>query len=421
MIIRPSRASGLFFILLLLIPSGLFAETNIDLNGFIRNETGVLLDTDKDTEFGLLKNTLSLDLNYRNDDDTIGAKATPYIYYYTNDYKMDLREIYIDLFLDSMDIRIGKQQIIWGKADGVFITDIVSPKDLTEFLLPGFDEIRIGVTSLKLDYYMGDNTFELVWIPSFSPTVTPSEDSIWAIKRPIPPNAKLDMSKKEITPSLKNSEIFFKYSVLSSFIDLEVMGGYTWDDDPTLHMTQKVVGNQPIITVTPEHHRLGVIGGSFSKDIAGLFVLRSEAAFYYQKYFLLTTPDKITHENTDQRDYIHYLVGIDATPFWNITMSVQFIQRAILNYDDNIKDNQFDNTMTFLLRKLFMNDLLTLELFAYYGITNDDALIKPKVAYKFTDELELSAGAYIFVGDKDGLFGQYKKNSMVYMKAKLNF
>jgi len=53
-----------------------------------------------------------------------------------------LHEIYLDLYFKKFDIRVGKQQIVWGKADGVFITDIVSPLNLTEFLLPDFDEIR---------------------------------------------------------------------------------------------------------------------------------------------------------------------------------------------------------------------------------------------------------------------------------------
>jgi hypothetical protein len=270
---------------------------------------------------------------------------------------------------------------------------------------------------------LGNSTIEFVWVPIFEPTKMPETDTIWAANMPLPVNVNMtfNMSKKGITPSLENSEFFFKYSLLSSAIDFEIMGGYTWDDDPTLHTSQTIVNSTPQLTVSPEHHRLGVLGGSFGKDIAGIFVLRGEIAYYYQKYFLLNNIDTLTNENTDQRDYIHYLIGIDATPFWEITMSIQFIQRAILNYDDNIKDNQFDNTMTFLLRKLFLRDTLTVELFAYYGITNEDALIKPKIAYKFTDELELSIGAYIFVGNNDGLFGQYKDNNMAYIKAKLSF
>ena len=90
-----------------------------------------------------------------------------------------MREVYMDIFFESIDLRIGKQQIIWGKADGVFITDIISPKDLREFLLPDFDEIRTGVTAVKADYYIGDNTLEFVWLTSFTPTAMPEEGSIW--------------------------------------------------------------------------------------------------------------------------------------------------------------------------------------------------------------------------------------------------
>ena len=407
-----------FILSILIISSIVKADTEIDINGYIRNETGVLLN--EDTEIGLMKNTLNLDLSYRNDDDTLGAKATPYIYYYGEDnYKMDFREIYVDIFLDSVDIRIGKQQIMWGKADGVFITDVVSPKNLTEFLLPDFTEIRMGTNSLKLDYSLDNKTLEFVFTPMFVSTKIPSQDSIWGVKMDIPKNAVIDRSKMEIKPSLENSEFFLKYSMLSSAIDFEVMGGYMWDDEPTLHATREVTPAGPKLTITPEYHRLGLVGGGFSKDIDGLFVLRGEVAFYYDKYFLL---DKfVDNKNTVQKNYLHYLVGLDATPFWDIKMSAQFVQRAILDYNNDIKDKEFDNTMTFLMKKNFLRETLDLELFTYYSISNGDALIKPKVSYKYSDELELSTGAYIFVGDKDGVFGQYEDNNMIYVKSKLTF
>ena len=408
----------IFIVSILFISSIAKAETNIDINGYIRNETGVLLN--EDTELGLMKNTLNLDLTYRNDDDTLGAKATPYIYYYgEGDYKMDLRELYIDIYLDSVDIRVGKQQIMWGKADGVFITDVVSPKNLTEFLLPEFTEIRMGVNSIKLDYSLDNKTLEFVFTPMFTATQIPLSDSIWGVKMDLPKGAIIDKSKMSVKPSLENSEFFIKYSLLSSAIDFEVMGGYMWDDEPTLHMKREKTPTGPKLTITPEHHRLGLLGGGFSKDISGLFVLRGEVAFYYNKYFLLE--NFVEDKNTTQKSYVHYLVGLDATPFWDIKMSAQFVQRAILNYDSNIQDREFDNTMTFLMKKTFLRETLDLELFTYYSISNGDALIKPKISYKYTDELELSAGAYIFVGDKDGMFGQFEDNNMIYVKSKLTF
>ena len=158
---------------IILATLSLFSQ-ELSFSGYARNYSGILLD---DSEYSIVQNTFSLKIEQSKG--IVGFKANPYIYHYQNeDVVFGLRELYLDIFFDAMDIRIGKQQVIWGKADGVFITDIISPKDLTEFLLPDFDEIRLGVTGLKLDYYIGDSTFEIVWLPIFTPTIIPEAGSI---------------------------------------------------------------------------------------------------------------------------------------------------------------------------------------------------------------------------------------------------
>jgi len=120
-------------------------EPQLEINGFVRNYTGVLFD---DGDFSIVQNTLDLTLKHQKE--KMQFVANPFVYHYP--YKENyfgLREAYMDLYSDKVDVRTGKQQIIWGQADGVFITDIVSPKNLTEFLLWDFNEIRMGVTAVK--------------------------------------------------------------------------------------------------------------------------------------------------------------------------------------------------------------------------------------------------------------------------------
>ncbi|MFO8233784.1 MAG: hypothetical protein R6U04_00070, partial [Bacteroidales bacterium] len=129
---------------IMLITNVLNAQ-DTQMRGYVRNYTGALLEEGAD--FSIIQNTFNLELEKTGMN--MGFRVNPYVYHYTNeelDYGM--REAYIDLFFDKVDISLGKQQIIWGKADGVFITDVVSPKDLREFLLPEFEEIRMGITSL---------------------------------------------------------------------------------------------------------------------------------------------------------------------------------------------------------------------------------------------------------------------------------
>ena len=164
------RTRGL--ILILLIIAGRFTMAqNPEISGFVRNYTGALYDNG---DFAILQNTLNL--NITKSGDKIAFKANPMLYHYNADsLDLLLRELYLDLYFNNFDLRIGKQQIVWGKADGVFITDVVSPLNLSEFLLPDFDEIRIGVNAVKFDYYIGNNTFEVIWLPNFTPTENPEQ------------------------------------------------------------------------------------------------------------------------------------------------------------------------------------------------------------------------------------------------------
>jgi len=400
----------------ILIHVSILSAQSLSFNGYVRNYTGVLAQGDN--EYSILQNTFNL--NIEHSQDMVSLKVNPFLYYYSdNELELGLREVYMDIFFDSIDLRIGKQQIIWGKADGVFITDIISPKDLREFLLPDFDEIRTGVTAVKADYYIGDNTLEFVWLPSFTPTAMPEEGSIWFPELAFPIQPEFDNSKRDIKGSLQNSELFAKFSALTSLVDFEIMAGYAWDDDPIMHIS-KTINTQTMqliaLTVSPQHHRLGIGGGSFSTTLGG-FVVRGESAFYSGKYF--NSADPSIQDAVVKKNYLHYLIGLDHT-LWDINISGQFIQQAILDYDELLDQDEFENTMTFLARKDFLRETLTLELFTYIGFNNNDALIRPRLLYDLSDGFEIQLGANIFTGD-EGSFGQYNQNDMIYTKFKYSF
>ena len=48
-----------------------------------------------------------------------------------------VRENYLDISAGNFDFRLGRQHVIWGEMVGLFFADVVSAKDLREFILPG--------------------------------------------------------------------------------------------------------------------------------------------------------------------------------------------------------------------------------------------------------------------------------------------
>ncbi|MDX9904028.1 MAG: DUF1302 family protein [Bacteroidales bacterium] len=392
------------------------AQENVSISGFVRNYTGVL--TTGGNDFSILQNTFNLVLEKKSD--KVAFRVNPYLYhYFDNDLELGLREAYLDLNFSNFNLRAGKQQIIWGKAEGVFITDIVSPKDLSEFLLRDFDEIRMGVTSLKAGYYFGNNTLEAVWAPVFTPTRMPEEGSIWSPTLPFPITPTFDYSSSEVKKSLENSELFIRFSSMGSKADFELVGGYFWNDDPAMHIT-RIMDPETMqlagLTVMPEHHRLTMAGMSISMPL-GPLVIRGEGGYYSGKFFQTEAPT--AQDATIEKDYLHYMAGLDYT-LAGIRLSTQFIQEYIPQYEAGIRNEEFETTMTFLAKKDFLRERLWLEIFAYVGINNKDALIRPKISYSFADGLDIQAGANIFTGT-DGRFGQYNDNDMIYVKLRYSF
>lgn len=62
--------------------------------------------------------------------------------YTQNDW---LRELYFDTRLGEVDLRVGKQQVVWGTADGIKLLDIVNPTDYREFNQNTMEDSRIPV------------------------------------------------------------------------------------------------------------------------------------------------------------------------------------------------------------------------------------------------------------------------------------
>lgn len=415
------KTRGILFAIMLFV-SAMTQAQNIDISGFGRTYEGV---TYQNGDFAIIQQTLNL--NFEGRGDKVAFKANPMLYLYNFDsLNLVLREAYLDMYFKNFDLRVGKQQIVWGKADGVFITDIVSPLNLSEFLLPDFDEIRMGVIATKLDYYIGNSTIEAIWIPLFTPNILPDANSIWYVQPDFPAPATFDWSQSAIPASLENSELFLKWSAMTSKVDFEIMGAYTWDDNPSMHVQKEFeidsssMPPSPVLKelfITPKYHRLYVAGASMSTEIKGV-ILRGEGAYYHDKYF--QTEDPMATDALIQKDYLNYVIGIDFN-IGAVKLSTQFIQKYIMDHQELMVENEFRNTATLMARYDMLRESLHLELFSYIGLSDQDALIRPKITYDYDDSFSILLGANIFVGETDGQFGQYQDNSMVYVKIKYSF
>jgi hypothetical protein len=149
-----------------------------------------------------------------------------------------LREGYLRLRFPDFDVRLGRVQVAWGTAEGVIIGDQVSPFDIENFIVPGFDEIRLGVDGVFVDYYFSlEYRLQALWISHFQPPDFPNPASPWF-------PADLDELEApgfnvELQPftrpanTFENSEFGFRFSGNPTVADFAIGYLRSWDDRPT--------------------------------------------------------------------------------------------------------------------------------------------------------------------------------------------
>mgnify|MGYP006928160146 CR=1 FL=1 len=69
-----------------------------------------------------------------------------------------LRELYVDTSGGGWDFRLGKQQVVWGTADGIKLLDIINPTDFRELNQNVTEDARIPVWMINAEKYFDNGS-----------------------------------------------------------------------------------------------------------------------------------------------------------------------------------------------------------------------------------------------------------------------
>ena len=324
-----------------------------------------------------------------------------------------LQELWMEYVGSGWDLRVGRQIIIWGKADGVQVTDLISPPDYTEAMTRDLDGIRMPVDAAKLRFtgipVMGkDLNLELIAIPVFKEAELPEDDNPWVVERTMLPGMSLKSAAKPDV-SIDNMELAAKLSGYFSGLDVAVSIFHTWDDMPAYFYS--IDGNA--VQIEPEYKRMTVAGLEFSRPWSD-FVFRGEAAWYIGRY--RTTTDG----NPIPRDSLKWLLGLDWTPGDDWTVGAQIVTESIFDYHPAIDADAHDSLVTLNISKKMYNQLLTVSNMVFLDLNDGEFYNRVKAEYELGDGLYWSVGLDYFSSGK-GQYGMYHDNSFVWTKLKYRF
>jgi hypothetical protein len=453
------------------VPAGTEAKgflDNLSIGGYLKNETAYRIDEPR--SITKIRNIFQLNGKYSFspasrlgfsawayhdlaydlfDYETITARFArdddkPLVFVNDLEHKKDspvaeIRELYFDLSARSVDIRAGKQVVVWGVLEGIRITDEINPLDFRELILPELLDYRIPLWSLKLDVYREVGNYELLWIPDIKFHEPAPPGSEWELLQDVPNTTKPNSF------ALDNSEFGIKYS--TSILDSEVSLSYfyTWDDFPVVYRSAAI--NSALDPVFfPTYTRINIYGATAVRQV-GDGVFKAEFAYVPDKYFgLQNDTDRdgdgyLDDQGELQRKHVRWGVGYDFSKF-GADFSPAVSQWIILDHDNNLIQDEFDTSLTLFVRKPIPEQAAVFQLLIIALVNLNEIYLKPKITFAITDHFQVATGFDIFSGKKSKLgtsggsnaitsvealersaqfFGNFNNNDRVFLEFKYTF
>ena len=361
-------------------------------------------------------------------------------------FNLEIREAYVQLFgflSKNLDVKIGRQRIVWGTADKLNPTDNLNPYDLEDVL--DFGRHR-GSDAISLDYYFNSEfSMQGVFIPFFQPANMP----IGIFANALTPSMELPqgMTLMGFTDKInmpkynlgESSTAGLKFKGFAAGFDFSL--SYVWGRDGMpigTYNTFIPVDTIGGININSQlsFYRTHIFGADMAGSIGGVGVWAEAAAFLPKNEVVMTndlsamyplSPMPVTQDTTvlDKDAYVKFVLGADYNFANGTYLNFQYLHGFM-----NERGNDALNDYFFLrLEKKFFDDKLKIAPIGggfivadWEDIENNYALVYvPEISYMATDNAEITLSAAIFDGKGENMFANLKDYNMMMFKLKYSF
>lgn len=246
------------------------------------------------------------DENYN--DDTLDAYQT----------QLRFDDVYLQGRLgNNIDLKIGRQIVVWGKSDSIRITDVINPIDNRLPAMTDIEDLRLPTTMAKLDYYIGEWNLSAIAITEsriFEEAAPRSEffpvDNIFAGA----PNPFITLIEPE--SSSENMQYAFAANGIFSGWDLSFYASHVYDSKWHIEITP--TGPKRIVS------QIDMLGSAIN-IATGSWLLKSEIAYI----------DGIRYNTTtDAKTRLDALIGFDYMGIKDTVLSLELANRHIFDHED---------------------------------------------------------------------------------------
>lgn len=339
--------------------------------------------------------------------------------------EVGITEWYLDTEISGTYWRIGKQQLVWGQADGLKVLDAINPQSFREFILDDFDNSRIPLWMANIDIPINENaSVQFLWVPDQTYHEFAETGALYQSTRaqtiPEQPEGRSLAGFNLNKPGrvFRDSDVGVRYSSFTSGWDLTLNYLYHYQDSPVFY--QDVNDDQVVINAAYERSTL--LGASASKSF-GDFTWRAEFAHNTNTFHLLKPDldDFIQRRGVFRSNELSSVVGLDWQGLSDTLISVQWFQSYVFDYEPSAIRPKQDHMASLLFQRTFSNEAWKIDALVLHGFEHKDWNAQITLSHFLTSNLQLRVGFDLFSGDTAGLLGQFRQTDRMTLGLEWGF
>ncbi len=342
-----------------------------------------------------------------------------------NDELDAIREFYLegttDIGNDQLTVRVGKQQVIWGRTDLFRVLDVINPVDYSRHnIYDELEDIRIPQWMLSAEWRMGANSvfddmnLQLVWnFDKFRP------NNLGTCGQPYrildagcffaaylqTPGGNIPVIHDVILPKwgLQHSQGGLKWEGVYGDATFSVNALRYFQQLPAIHWRGPDPGTPAADGLFDIHFpRVNLIGGSVD-----YYHMRTDATWRLETTF--TQGEEFARDLNGYKatDVFRYVLGMDKNliipelgTYSAFLISAQLFGQNILDHETDMPDAEKNITATFLFKGFYMNNRLSPQVVIAHDTKAAATVYAPSVSYQADDHWSVNVGLSIKEGGK---------------------
>jgi hypothetical protein len=315
----------------------------------------------------------------------------------------NLRELFFQIGFNQFNISLGRQIVVWGKADTQIITDIVSPRDNSDFIFIKLEDSRFGQLMLSSDIYTQWGNLFIFVSPHPLTDNEPENETQYYLE--IPGLDQLIIIDDK--PTYADTEYGIRWKKNWGKVDLSIMAGCFFDNSSIYHFKMiDFAQRKPIIEKI--YHPYEMIGLAASY-VSGAFLYKIETAYKNRLSF-----QKLDAVNFDigaiEKNIVDMGIGLEFNANGRYQIAGEVTNRFIPGTTDNLIFTKKNSTTIYtIFSKDFFNNTLMFEYNFFYHVQEQNNFHQFRLTHDMADNFQMISSCTFFsMKDKESLLWFYR-------------